>query len=359
MEFYTASFLAVLLSVSVTTAAAAPPAQFIFGDSLFDSGINNYLASTARADRHPYGIDYPNRKPTGRFSNGLNLADFICLKLGSDLVLPYLHPSLKGKKLLKGANFASAGIGILNDTGVQFAEIIRMPHQFELFQEYKDRVAKIIGRDATNKLVAEGLFSISLGGNDYVNNYYLLPVTVRSLEFSLPAYTDFIISEFEKILAQFYDLGARRVLVLSSGPLGCVPMERALRSTNGECVPVLQQATQLFNDGLTLAIDRLNTRFSAPIYTMTGMFPIYMNLYTNPQAFGLGDAKNACCGQGPYNGIGLCTALSNLCPDRGNNVWWDQFHPTERAAKIIVDQFFSNPSYVSPISLKDLMKLDV
>jgi len=73
---------------------------------------------------------------------------------------------------------------------------------------------------------------------------------------------------------------------MSSGPLGCISMERLLRSTNGECVPMLQQATKLFNDGLTLAIDRLNTRFSAPIYTITGMFPIYMNLYTNPQAFG-------------------------------------------------------------------------
>jgi len=34
--------------------------------------------------------------------------------------LPYLSPELKGHKLLIGANFGSAGIGILNDTGVQF-----------------------------------------------------------------------------------------------------------------------------------------------------------------------------------------------------------------------------------------------
>jgi len=35
-------------------------------------------------------------------------------------VLPYLNPELRGQRLLNGANFASAGIGILNDTGVQF-----------------------------------------------------------------------------------------------------------------------------------------------------------------------------------------------------------------------------------------------
>jgi phospholipase/lecithinase/hemolysin len=52
-------------------------AFFVFGDSLVDNGNNNYLATTARADSPPYGIDYPTRRPTGRFSNGLNIPDFI------------------------------------------------------------------------------------------------------------------------------------------------------------------------------------------------------------------------------------------------------------------------------------------
>lgn len=41
-------------------------------------------------------------------------------KLGAEPTLPYLSPELEGEKLLVGANFASAGIGILNDTGIQF-----------------------------------------------------------------------------------------------------------------------------------------------------------------------------------------------------------------------------------------------
>lgn len=40
--------------------------------------------------------------------------------MGSESTLPYLSPELTGQKLLVGANFASAGIGILNDTGIQF-----------------------------------------------------------------------------------------------------------------------------------------------------------------------------------------------------------------------------------------------
>ncbi|EPS58999.1 hypothetical protein M569_15814, partial [Genlisea aurea] len=59
------------------TAAEGGRAFFVFGDSLVDSGNNNYLATTARADAPPYGIDFPSHRPTGRFSNGLNIPDLI------------------------------------------------------------------------------------------------------------------------------------------------------------------------------------------------------------------------------------------------------------------------------------------
>jgi phospholipase/lecithinase/hemolysin len=67
--------LAVVLAAIVHRADAR--AFFVFGDSLVDSGNNNYLATTARADSPPYGIDYPTRQATGRFSNGLNIPDII------------------------------------------------------------------------------------------------------------------------------------------------------------------------------------------------------------------------------------------------------------------------------------------
>ena len=45
-------------------------------------------------------------------------------QIGSESTLPYLSPELQGEKLLIGANFASAGVGILNDTGIQFVRKI-------------------------------------------------------------------------------------------------------------------------------------------------------------------------------------------------------------------------------------------
>ncbi|MBA0742349.1 hypothetical protein Gogos_015417 [Gossypium gossypioides] len=122
-----------LLAFGSIASLADARAFFIFGDSLVDSGNNNYLTTTARADAPPYGIDYPTRTPTGRFSNGLNIPDLIGQKIGlSESPLPCLSPEFNGKKLLIGANFASAGVGILNDTGVQFVSqsAAKQPHHY-------------------------------------------------------------------------------------------------------------------------------------------------------------------------------------------------------------------------------------
>jgi hypothetical protein len=53
------------------------PTLFIFGDSTFDVGTNNFINTLAKANVPYYGIDFPYSIPTGRFSNGFNTADQI------------------------------------------------------------------------------------------------------------------------------------------------------------------------------------------------------------------------------------------------------------------------------------------
>jgi phospholipase/lecithinase/hemolysin len=69
--------------VSPATAAASRaeeahlvPALYVFGDSTVDVGNNQYLPGNS-APQLPYGIDFPHSRPTGRFSNGYNVADFV------------------------------------------------------------------------------------------------------------------------------------------------------------------------------------------------------------------------------------------------------------------------------------------
>lgn len=70
-------------------------------------------------------------------------------------------------------------------------------------------------------------------------------------------------------------------------------------------------------------------------------------------------SKVACCGQGPYNGLGLCTPLSNLCPNRDVYAFWDPFHPSERANKIIVQQIMSGTTeLMNPMNLSTILAMD-
>lgn len=353
-----------LLSLLVVTlmwssVSAAAPAFFVFGDSLVDSGNNNYLATSARADSAPYGIDYPTHRPTGRFSNGLNIPDIISEKMGAESTLPYLSSQLTGQKLLVGANFASAGIGILNDTGIQFISIIRIYRQLEYFQQYQRRLSALIGASRTKQLVKKALVLITLGGNDFVNNYYLIPFSPRSRQFPLPDYCKYLVYEYQKILARLFELGARRVLVTGTGPMGCVPAERASRGRNGQCAVELQRAATIFNPLLVRMTKALNAQLGSNAFTAVNAYQMKMDFITNPRAYGFVTSTTACCGQGPYNGFGTCTIISNLCPNRNIYAFWDSFHPTERANRIIVDLMFKgSKKYMEPLNLTAMMAAD-
>uniref|UniRef100_A0A7N0ZQM9 Uncharacterized protein n=1 Tax=Kalanchoe fedtschenkoi TaxID=63787 RepID=A0A7N0ZQM9_KALFE len=357
------SFLVLLTFGLAVLGGIAPQvdarAYIVFGDSLVDNGNNNFLLTTARADSPPYGIDSPSGRPSGRFSNSRNLADLVGEKVGVAQVLPYLNPELDGERLLEGANFASAGVGILNDTGLQFVNIIRIARQLQLFEQYQQRVGALIGDDQAQRLVNEAIVLITLGGNDFVNNYFLIPFSARSRQYNLPDYIRYLITEYRKILMRLYDLGARRVIVTGTGPIGCVPAEIAQRGRNGECAVELQQAAGLFNPQLVEVLQELNGQVGSDVFISANAFEMSYTFITQPEAFGFVTAKVACCGQGPYNGIGLCTVFSNLCPNRDLYAFWDAFHPSDRANQFIVDQFMIGSSKVmNPMNLSTMLALD-
>jgi hypothetical protein len=83
-NFLLLSFLASLLipEISLCDHSRQPKrhvAMFIFGDSIFDAGNNNYINNISvfyRANYWPYGETFFHF-PTGRFTNGRLIVDFI------------------------------------------------------------------------------------------------------------------------------------------------------------------------------------------------------------------------------------------------------------------------------------------
>jgi hypothetical protein len=79
--------------------------------------------------------------------------------------------------------------------------IIRIGQQLQNFQEYQQKLAAFIGDHAAKQLVNQALVLITLGGNDFVNNYYLVPFSVRSRQFAIQDYVPYLTYEYKKILS--------------------------------------------------------------------------------------------------------------------------------------------------------------
>jgi hypothetical protein len=75
----------------------------VFGDSTVDTGNNNYIKTLSKGNHLPYGRDFPNHVPTGRFSNGKLAIDFLASIMNlKDTVPPFLDPNLSNEDLLTG-----------------------------------------------------------------------------------------------------------------------------------------------------------------------------------------------------------------------------------------------------------------
>lgn len=75
-----------------------------------------------------------------------------------------------------------------------------MFEQFALFQQYQGRLSAEVGAAQAQRVVNGALVLMTLGGNDFVNNYFLTPVSARSRQFTIPQYCRYLISEYRKIL---------------------------------------------------------------------------------------------------------------------------------------------------------------
>lgn len=81
-------------------------------------------------------------------------------------------------------------------------------------------------------------------------------------------------------------MGARRVLVTGTGPIGCVPAELAQRSRAGECSVELERAASLFNPQLAQMLAELNSEVKADVFIAANTYNMHMDFIFNPQAYG-------------------------------------------------------------------------
>ncbi|KAI3743680.1 hypothetical protein L1987_56742 [Smallanthus sonchifolius] len=326
-------------------------AVLVFGDSTSDPGNNNFILTPFKGNFPPYGRDYPNKKPTGRFTNGLLASDMIARYLGvKDNVPPYLDPSLTVHDLMTGVSFASAGSGF-DPLTPTISNVIPLPRQLEYFREYKTRLAAKFGKARTMEIVNNALYIVSAGTNDFVVNYFTLPV--RRQKYSLPSYMDFVMNKQLDFLQSLWNEGGRKIGVVGLPPMGCLPIVITLFSDNAlfdrGCIDFFSSVGRTYNSMLQ---NRLNLMQFDHAQPQLGGRITYIDAYSTlfgvivEHKYGFKEVKRGCCGTGLLETTVLCNPKSSTCPDASKYVFWDSIHPTEAVYRIFFESVRSTIDYM-------------
>ncbi|XP_071704179.1 GDSL esterase/lipase At4g16230-like [Rutidosis leptorrhynchoides] len=333
--------------------------NFVFGDSLVEVGNNNYITSLSKANYVPNGIDFG--MPTGRYTNGRTIVDILGQELGlKDYTPPYLAPTTSGPLVLKGVNYASGGGGILNATGEIFVGRINLDAQLDNFANTRQYIISSIGAPAAEDLFKRALFSVTIGSNDFINNY-LTPVvsTIEQKLVSPEAFVGDLISRFRVQLTRLYNMGARKIVIPNVGPIGCIPYQRDVNPSAGdECVYLANHLAQLFNFQLKGLLQDLSDSLEGSTFVFADVYRIVADIVQNFRSYGFDNADSACCYvSGKHGGIVPCGPTSKYCSDRSKYVFWDPYHPSDATNAIIANRLMDGDiNDISPINIRTLFK---
>ncbi|WZZ21196.1 hypothetical protein YC2023_122583 [Brassica napus] len=372
------------------------PGVYVFGDSLVDAGNNNYLAFSVSKANYPHnGVDFPGKRPTGRFSNGKNAADAIdryahsplnafsavesyrwtCFRTGMlgmfmlsekfGLPLPPPYLSLRGlfkekrrkSAAVTGVNFASGGAGIFNSSDQKLGQAIPLSHQVNHWLSIHRELTNQLGPAETQIHLSKSLFTVVIGSNDLFDYFGSFKLRRRN---NPQQYTQLMADKLKEQLKRIHDTGARRFLVVGVAQIGCTPGKREKNSAIHECDEEANTWCSLYNEALVKMLQQLKQELQSSItYSYFDNFKSLHDIISNPARYGFTDVTSACCGNGKLNADIPCLPVTRYCSDRTKYLFWDRYgHPTEAAARTFIDLMLSDDSqYSSPLTLSQLMSM--
>nr|KYP38585.1 GDSL esterase/lipase EXL3 [Cajanus cajan] len=287
-----------------------------------------------RANRKPYGRDFLDGKPTGRFCNGRIPSDLLVEILGiKEALPPYLDPNLKIEDLLTGVCFASAGTGF-DPLTVKLASVISAEDQLKMFQEYIGKLQEAVGKEKTALILAKSIIVISMGSNDIAGTYFASPF--RRFEYNVEEYTSLLINSSSNFVQELYKFGARRIGVLGLSPIGCVPLQRTLEGgPERDCVKSINEAAIIYNTKLTSSLEALSISLPKARLVYLENYNEFNEIIQHYNELGFEVADSACCGGTEL----VCGPLAlTICKDDAKYVFWDSYHPTDRTYSMVVSK---------------------
>ncbi|CAL5405480.1 unnamed protein product [Camellia sinensis] len=314
----------------------------VFGDSSVDSGNNNHISTILKSNFEPYGRDFFGSKPTGRFSNGRIPTDFISEAFGLQPIIPaYLDPVYNISDFTSGVCFASAGTGYDNATS-DVLSVIPLWKELEYYKEYQKQLQYFLGDEEASNVLSEALYLISIGTNDFLENYYIVPG--RSSDYTVEEYQNFLAGIARDFVTGLYQLGARKISLTGLPPMGCLPLERTTNLIFGsDCIEEYNNVAQDFNEKLKGLVEKLNKELAQIHLVFSNPYDILLQIIQNPHFFGFDKAAIACCATGLFEMGYMCDKFNPFtCTDANKYVFWDSFHPTEKTNGIVADYTIKN-----------------
>eukprot|EP00250_Pteridium_aquilinum_P012915 c21027_g1_i1 orf=107-826(-) len=217
---------------------------------------------------------------------------------------------------------------------------IDLDTQLDWFSKNIQDLEQMLGASHTQELLSESLFLMITGSNDFINNY-LLKTSPLPQQYSPEDFQEYLINKFSAQLHQLYKMGARKIVITNVAPIGCIPNQLAkIRSVNGECSDFANNLALGFNQRLNFLIQNLNGQLEGASFIVIDTFNPVLELRNNPSQYGFKFGAEACCGAGLYKGQIVCLPIVTPCAKREDYVFWDPYHPTERANSLLANYFY-------------------
>jgi GDSL-like Lipase/Acylhydrolase len=163
--------------------------------------------------------------------------------------------------------------------------VIPIHAQLEYYKQYQRILKEYQGEAKAKETIREALHVISLGANDFIENYFVLPI--RSSQFTVSEYEDFLISIAGRFVRDLYELGARKIGIVGLPPIGCVPLERIINvAALGQCREEINDAARDFTVKEQQLVARLNTELSGLTLVLGNVFDLGIDVIANPSAYG-------------------------------------------------------------------------
>ncbi|GAB4829260.1 hypothetical protein Ancab_018926 [Ancistrocladus abbreviatus] len=341
------------------------PAIYNFGDSNSDTG--SVSAAFGRVP-YPNGMTFFG-KPSGRYSDGRLIIDFIAEELG----LPYLSAYLDSieANFSHGADFAASGTTIQAVDGKMYGSgfnPLSLKVQLSQFEQLKARTHELCNQAKSfvteSRLprfedFSKALYTFDIGQNDI--HYGLTTMSEDQVQQMIPISTNQLALAIESL----YKQGARTFWIHNTGPIGCLPyflINSPAKPENSDqigCIKSYNKVAKEFNKQLKDRVLQLQIKLPDAVLAYVDVFSAKYSLISEAKKnvnSGFIDPFGFCC-KHPGESHLLCwdsrivngtEVFATSCNNPSEYISWDSIHYTDAANRWVANRIFDG-SFSDPL----------